>query len=106
MKLDEILKLDTSTVVRQGDVVFTPIGALPDGVVKLDTHVVKSGAHSHRLTAGTVYQIGGADGQMYVDVPPDAVSGHEEHHDSHLVGVYAVSSLAQLNGEAWGPVLD
>lgn len=86
-------------LVRQGDVFFYPMD-IPVDAIEASTDVVKTGAHTHRMTGGKVFTLGSS---MFVTA---GVVVHEEHKPATLNGTYQVLTLEQLNGASWGPVED
>lgn len=93
---------------RQGDVLFTAIKELPEGLTERTTRVIVEGevtGHSHRLVEGRILQ--DAQGYLFLEVLRATQVVHQEHHPIHLEpGIYQVTRQREYAPEAIRTVVD
>lgn len=80
-KQERDTRMDQSFMARQGDVLFTKVEQLPEGIERQKSNVIVEGettGHAHRLVDGRI--LVGALGAMYLDVVRATRVVHEEHH--------------------------
>lgn len=80
-------------MARQGDVLFTKVDALPDGLDRSKSDIIVEGettGHAHRLESGVVWC--NVLGAMYLEVVRASRIVHEEHNPIVLEpGIYRVT---------------
>jgi hypothetical protein len=82
-----------SEMHRQGDVLFTRIAELPEGLTQRKSQVIVEGeatGHHHSLVAGRVLE--DAQGYLFLEVLQATQVVHQEHHPISLEpGCYRVT---------------
>ena len=85
--------MDQSFMARQGDVLFTKVEQLPEGLERQKSNVIVEGettGHAHRLETGVIWA--GVLGAMYLEVALTTCIVHEEHNPITLEpGMYKVT---------------
>lgn len=93
---------------RQGDVLFTRVEDLPEGLAPRKSNVIVEGevtGHSHRLMEGRILE--SARGHLYLEVLRATQVVHQEHNAIHLEpGLYQVTRQREYSPEAIRTVLD
>jgi hypothetical protein len=93
---------------RQGDVLFSRIATLPEGLTPRPTQVIVEGeatGHCHSLLAGRVLE--DAQGSLFLEVLKATQVVHQEHHPLTLEpGYYAVTRQREYTPEGLRGVLD
>lgn len=83
----------SSSMHRQGDILLTAIGHLPEGLALRPDNVIVMGeatGHAHRLQAGRVWE--DALGNLFLEAPVPTQVIHQEHHPIALdAGCYQVT---------------
>ena len=98
----------THRMYRQGDLLFTTIDQLPEGLSLQDDNVIVRGeatGHAHRLQAGRVLQ--DAQGSLFLEVLAATQVVHQEHHPIYLeTGYYRVTRQREYIPGAIRTVMD
>lgn len=93
---------------RQGDVLFTKIEALPEGLTQRTSQVIVEGeatGHHHSLVAGRVLEA--VTGHLYLEVLRATQVVHQEHNPITLEpGYYAITRQREYSPEAIRTVID
>jgi hypothetical protein len=93
---------------RQGDVLFTAIEALPEGLKERKGKVIIEGeatGHHHSLVAGRVLE--DAQGYLFLEVLRATQVVHQEHNAINLKpGYYQVTRQREYTPEAIRMVID
>jgi len=93
--------------IRHGDVLLTPVDAIPASANKLPHRTVAEGevtGHAHRLTIGDIYD---SDGEWYVSAGDGDTITHEEHGPANLIGDYRIAIQREYDDEnEWRQVAD
>jgi hypothetical protein len=93
---------------RQGDVLFTRVETLPEGLTSRQSNVIVEGevtGHSHRLVNGRILQ--DAQGYFFLEVLKATQVIHQEHNPIALEpGFYKVTRQREYSPEAIRMVLD
>ena len=93
---------------RQGDVLFTKVEELPEGLERKRNNIVVEGevtGHAHRLLDGVIWM--NVLGAMYLEVVRATRVVHEEHNAIYLEpGIYQVTRQREYSPEAIRLVLD
>jgi hypothetical protein len=101
-------KLMTTRMYRQGDVLFTAIPELPEGLTPRKSQVIVEGeatGHAHRLLEGSV--LADAQGALFLEVLAATQVIHQEHHPIDLEpGYYQVTRQREYTPEAIRAVAD
>jgi hypothetical protein len=99
-------------MIRQGDVLFVPVKALPDGAKLEKTKIVAYGeatGHNHALVADTksVADVYSLEGQLFALVSGDVSVVHQEHAALPVEeGVYEIRIQREYTPEAVRQVMD
>jgi len=79
-------------IIRHGDILLKKIEKLPEGLKKLNHHILAEGevtGHRHELTAGVLYAMDTEPKFVRIDVP--ATITHQEHKPLEVAtGIYEV----------------
>jgi len=93
---------------RQGDILFTQIPSLPEGLTLRKSQVVAEGevtGHSHRLASGRVLST--AQGMLFLEILTATQVVHQEHGPLTLSpGYYQVTRQREYSPEAIRTVSD
>lgn len=93
---------------RQGDVLFTKIKTLPEGLTERRGRIIVEGevtGHSHRLVEGRILE--SAQGHLYLEVLRATQIVHQEHNAISLEpGYYQVTRQREYSPEAIRTVVD
>lgn len=95
-------------MARQGDVLFTKVEELPEGLAQKKNNIIVEGevtGHAHRLVDGRV--LVGTMGAMYLEVVRATRVVHEEHNPITLTpGYYRITRQREYSPEAIRLVID
>lgn len=95
-------------IARQGDVLFTKIEALPEGLKQRKSQIIVEGeatGHHHSLVAGRVLE--DAQGYLFLEVLKATQIVHQEHQPIGLEpGFYRVTRQREYTPEAIRVVMD
>ncbi len=98
----------TRNMYRQGDLLFTTIPALPEGLTLRASNTIVEGevtGHSHRLLEGDVLE--DAQGALFLRVIQETQVVHQEHHAIALApGCYQISRQREYTPQAVRMVSD
>jgi hypothetical protein len=95
----------SNSMHRQGDILFTAIDHLPEGLTLRPDNVIVRGeatGHSHRLQEGRVWA--DAQGNLFLEVPVPTQVAHQEHQPIALpAGFYQVTRQREYVPGTPGP---
>lgn len=93
---------------RQGDLLFTQIPSLPEGLTLRKSQIVAEGevtGHSHRLASGRVLET--AQGMLFLEILTAAQVLHQEHQPIKLSpGFYQVTRQREYSPQVIRTVAD